>query len=303
MENKNREAKGFNKLFCNLCNRVTWHYKPLGNIEAHCCDHNVWPNKIMAQLVEHVTCNVCSKDVLKNTTENIANIVMCAECYQKERELQEDSAKSENVAARIEQVNSGFTKKASKREQFFVEEKTALNDLKGTISEQYQQVKARIDEWQEVLFEAGVKRESSYVKLQELARQLRADEREALGVKHIEYNPGELNLSNVKPIVKKERQSAEDKSISKMAQVLFGKKIALGNMVQTVIAKEHPEYFLNGLVREEFKRTIEAIHQEKGTMTDSMAEEHVKSTIRGAKAATITGIAEGKLHVDGTERK
>lgn len=294
---ENRNAKGFNKLFCNSCQRSTYHYKPSDNNPAHCTEHSVWPAFGMKkETMEKVICEICNISFDKKFARPFFKYnTLCIACFTRESVAPvADSEKSITEEELENRQTNDRMSGLSVKQEFFIAEKTSLSELESlTIPEQYQAIQARIDGWSMQILEANTKREADFSKLMELRSVLTIEERAKLKIAHNEYNPGSLNAANVKPVVSKARMSKDDKAMLNMATIIFGKKMAVCNTLQKTMFTEHPEYYVNGEVRNEFKAVVDAYILNNGGMTDEQALAAVKESVQGAKKATIAAIADG----------
>jgi len=157
---------------------------------------------------ELVNCELCEKDFLiKDRKSYMRFKTLCPTCYAsqlvpttKELELRELNA-----------VASGFTKK----EEYFNAVQTDLALIKGNAFERALTLKARIEQWENKLFEAQSKVTEYFVALQKLASELRLEERSQLKLSTPEYQ--------VKPIEpRRNRISKEDKILKTIADNNFG---------------------------------------------------------------------------------
>jgi len=273
-EIENRDAPGFNKLFCATCNQITLHYKPEGKQDAHCSEHrDATYHKAVKDIMEHDT------HAEKSPEEEIATIPTL-------KQLTEAQLKFERQEYFVRSCNGGL--------DALVEGKTAY--------EAYGIVNGYIKNLREKLFEIHIHEQTSYVRLLEVKAKLTNEEREKLHIANPVYTTGSINPTNVKPVSSGVKRSPDDKNLLKQAQLFFGPKLTRGNKIASEIVKTHPEYYLNGRVRDEFKAIVEDIFTKGNALSEDMAIEKVRITLRGGKAADITRIASGNAGLNGEEK-
>jgi exosome complex RNA-binding protein Csl4 len=161
----------------------------------------------------HGTCEICNN---QDTLVKFKTMLMCPECYNKEKSLTEQS--SLEAAGRVSEMNATLrenqviTEAIKVRTDLFNAATVAIADIKSAIEadasitnkplklaevlmERFEHFKKVSFDLQEQLVEAGNHQKAIQIHLNTLANQLRAEEREKLKIADINYKP---NL--VKPI-------------------------------------------------------------------------------------------------------
>lgn len=262
---------------------------------------------------EMVDCEICTFRSEKRFFKSYKSWeFLCPVCFNRESSLSSLSRELEQTDAataklrHINDVGENEDNPAfSSREAFFTAERTEIDKIcsDGTLSEQIIALKQRNDQWQMVLFEAQSRQYAVYQKQQELTYQLRAEEREKLGIADSTYVTGGINPSNVKPTVKKERTSATDKALINMARLLFSKQLALLDLAQKAIFAEHPEYFSNGELVAQHREAYHTAILKFGALTLEQAVERARDMTRNAKAKQVQSLANGSLKLSEVPNK
>ncbi len=176
-------------------------------------------------------CDICGRAV--SVQLKYGNMLMCAECTEKEEKLYAESQKPENIAARIAAIPSptpaitdiNEVLKASQniddsiqvRGDIFNAATTAIVELKKAIDDDAnitnkpyalaETLKARFEHFKNVVFElqqqiveAGNNQKAIQVYLNQLANTLRAEEREKLKISDLSYQPAKVKPATPKPI-------------------------------------------------------------------------------------------------------
>jgi ssDNA-binding Zn-finger/Zn-ribbon topoisomerase 1 len=229
-------------------------------------------------------CEICSELVNKDSIKTAAgDMKVCAACYDKEQVAQAEMKASEEQ--RIVESDPRF--------KFHLEVDRDLGAIPGNEFERAIQIKSRIDDLGQKLFEVQTKRNRYYQNFIELTKTLRAEERLRLGLSS-DYKPYTPKAVEPKGGSKAVRQSKEEKSYSFMVQTFFGKKLLKLDEVNKECFKEHPDWWSNGLVKPEFKTQHEEYVDSRGAVTSDMALVRVKDMVSGAKAKTLTQYASGE---------
>jgi len=191
-------------------------FKP-GTIDATKCVHC----KRTAEMHE---CDICGRAV--SVQVKYGNMLMCAECAEKEDKLYEESQKPENIAARLQSIPvpeptdiNAILKEAHNiddaiqvRGDLFNAHTVAIVDLKQSIDNdmsivnkpyalaeelkrRFEHLKTVVFELQQQIVEAGSNQKAIQVYLNQLANTLRAEEREKLKISDLSYQP-----AKVKPV-------------------------------------------------------------------------------------------------------
>lgn len=173
-------------------------------------------------------CDICGR--LVSVQLKYGNMLMCAECTDKEDKLYAESQKPENIAARIELANKPAAElnevlKAAHdiddsiqvRGDIFNAATVAIVDLKKAIDDDTnignkpyalaEELKRRFEHYKTVVFElnqqiveAGNTQKAIQVYLNQLANTLRAEEREKLKISDLSYQPAKVKPATPRAI-------------------------------------------------------------------------------------------------------
>lgn len=231
-------------------------------------------------------CEICENDFDKTELRSFKRFDhLCSVCYAKESTIPVNTDRKLTPA----EIKNQDDIKA--REDFFNAEVTAIKDIPGTPFERANAVKARIDGWKKILFEASNREYAAFKTLQDLARELTREEREKLKLVDTTYTPSTVV---VKPKAPKTRMSAEDKALSQMAKTIFGKKLLMQESADKACYAEHPDWWNNGSVIAGKQKEYEAYLTNRGAMTMEMAIAQMKQTVRNARATNFQQLANGE---------
>lgn len=162
-------------------------------------------------------CDICGREV--SVQVKYGNMLMCAECTEKEEKLYQESQRPENIASRVVAVNEPAAKlnevlKAARsvddgiqvRTDLFNAATVAITELKTSIDNDVEitnkpyalaeELKRRFEHFRNVVFElnqqiveAGNQQKAIQVYLNQLANTLRSEEREKLKISDLNYQP------------------------------------------------------------------------------------------------------------------
>lgn len=253
-------------------------------------------------------CELCNKELDSKVFRPFKKFAaLCPSCLVGEIKALTSLQQSESIVHESIEVNDPIISQQnitehnipfSVKDEFWNAENTQLDALSNLKPfEKYQVISQRLTHWQNILFEAQQSIAADYIRLQSLKVDLTNDERKALKITYSDYQPGELNPANVKPTVqKKPRESADDKAARTIAEAIYKRQIMKGESIQSKLAKEHPEYYLNGYIREEFRNLRDELFKNGDAMTLEQAIAESQKIIRSNKQSGFDSIeAKGKI--------
>lgn len=195
----------------------------------------------MSEIMKTGECEVCEKSDIKITC-HYGNMWFCDDCWKKEEQYTKENQSPENQQARVLSVThpiKNAVETAEKidssieiRTDLFNAATVAIVDLKKSIDENpeitnkpyalAEILKKRFEHFQEVVFdlrkqeiEATNNQRAIQVYLNNLANQLRAEEREKLRIADINYKPAAIKEPKVKSVTT--RQTSKKTKIDKVS--------------------------------------------------------------------------------------
>ncbi len=213
-------------------------------------------------------CAKCHKDAISHTNEAVCEccpnigpvelvfggILMCKSCYKKELSLQNENRKPENQAARINQMNASLQKardidnSIQISSDIFNAKTVAILDLKKLIddnetitnkpyalaselTERFTHLKNIIFEANKSVIDATNEQKAIQVYLNNLANQLRVEEREKLKIADINYKPPVVKPSTPKHIKTSSAKKLDKAELRKYAMELGVNEFTLQMLV------------------------------------------------------------------------
>ena len=182
-----------------------------------------------------VECECCPNKVAERSIKVFGgNMKMCLSCFNKEIEAQKELQKPENQQARVDSMNNALSRAreidnaVSVRTDLFNAATVSIVELKTLIDTDTSienknfalasELMARFEHFKSVVFEANTQiveatnnQKAIQVYLNQLANQLRTEERAKLKIQDINYKPKDISNKTVKPRAIKTAKAKLDK--------------------------------------------------------------------------------------------